>query len=215
MASTGGSIISVNVVFVALLQALLVKKLPSFSIAFAVISSIGGIYLLTNAQIMDYDSGSSWILLAAFLNAVYIVFVSKVSKHIDTFQLGTLQLGVTATLALIATLVTGPLLLPSSANQWIAVLGLGLVCTAYCFVMQPVAQGYSTPERAGILWSTEALFSAIFVFIFLGERFTPLNYVGAFLVMAAVVVTLADWENIARTIRSRRYNQKMRSQRHT
>ena len=196
MASTGGFLISVSTVFVALIQLVLVRKFPGIAITLSVLLMVVGVYFLTGAQGFDFDIGSLWILLAAFLNAVYITYVGRVPKEVDTFQLGTVQLGVAALLALAGTLITGTLDLPHSTSQWIGVLGLGIVCTAYCFVMQPVAQQHSTPERAGVYWSSEALFAAIFAFIFLGERFAPLNYLGAALIFSAVIIALLDWEKI-------------------
>lgn len=204
MASTGGFLISVNVVFVALIQAALTRRLPKPSIAMAILLCVAGVFFLTDASLADMDAGSFWILLAAFLNAVYIVFVSRVSPRVDAFHLGALQLGVTALIAGIAALAFDAVALPSTPGGWIAVLGLGLVCSAYCFVMQPVAQKHSTPERAGIIWSSEALFSAVFVFLILGERFSPLNCLGALLVMAGVAAALVDWSGVRSRLLAKR-----------
>lgn len=203
MASTGGFIISVTTVFVAILNAVLLRRLPGLSIVIAIVLSIAGVALLTGAQVLEYDFGSLWIIVAAVLNSIYIVYVDRVSSKVNTLQLGILQLGVAAILALIASLFTQTFAVPGEPRIWIAVLGLGLICSAYCFVLQPIVQGYSTPERAGIIWSTESLFSAVFVFILLGERFTPENYLGAVLVMASVFVALLDWNRIKDNLKQR------------
>lgn len=203
MASTGGFLISVQVVFVAVIQAVLVRKLPRLGIVIAAVLCVAGVCLLTDANPLDFDAGSLWILLAAFLNAVYIVFVGSVSHRVDAFQLGALQLGVAALLAGAATACFEMIVLPESPQQWIAVLGLGLLCSAYCFVMQPVAQRNSTPERAGIIWSSEALFSAAFAFALLGERLAPLNCLGAVLMMSGVAVALTDWDRVRTRLRAR------------
>lgn len=203
MASTGGFIISVQVVFVAVIQAVLVKKLPRLGIVIAAGLCVAGVCLLTDANPLDFDAGSLWILLAALLNAVYIVFVGAVSDRVDAFQLGALQLGVAALLAGAGAVCFDVIVLPDSLRQWIAVLGLGLLCSAYCFVMQPVAQRNSTPERAGIFWSSEALFSAVFAFALLGERLAPLNCLGAVLVMSGVAIALTDWDRVRARLRGR------------
>lgn len=202
MASTGGFIISVQVVFVAVFQAVLVRKLPRLGIVIAAALCISGVCFLTDANPLDFDAGSLWILLAASLNAVYIVFVGSVSHRVDSFQLGALQLGVAAFLAGAGTVCFETIVLPATPQQWIAVLGLGLLCSAYCFVMQPVAQQNSTPERAGIIWSSEALFSAVFAFVLLGERFAPLNYLGAALMMSGVAIALTDWDRVRMRLRA-------------
>ncbi len=203
MASTGGFIISFQVVFVSVLQAVLVRKLPSPGIATAALLCVAGVCFLTEANPLDMDAGSPWILLAAFLNAVYIVFVGRVSDRVDAFQLGALQLGFAALFAGASALCLDVVALPASPLQWAAVLGLGLLCSAYCFVMQPVAQRHSTPERAGIIWSTEALFSAVFAFALLDERFSPLNCFGAVLMAGGVAAALTDWDRVRSRLRGR------------
>ncbi len=196
LASTGAFLISVTTVFVAVIQAVLVKKLPGLDIVIAIVCCVAGVALLSNANLSEFDIGSLWIVAAAFLNAVYIVFVGWASKKeaIDTLNLGILQLGVTAVISLGAAGISSTLVMPTTTNGWIAVLGLALVCTAYCFVLQPVVQGYSTPERTGVIWSTESLFSAIFAFILLSEVLSVSNIIGAVLVMAGVFIALIDWK---------------------
>lgn len=198
LASTGAFLISVTTVFVAVIQAVLVKKLPGLDIVIAIACCVGGVALLSNANLTEFDVGSLWIVVAAFLNAVYIVFVGWASKNeaVDALNLGVLQLGVTAFISGVAALATSTLVIPTTTNGWIAVIGLALVCTAYCFVLQPVVQGYSTPERTGVIWSTESLFSAIFAFILLGEVLSVGNIIGAILVMAGVFIALIDWKKL-------------------
>ncbi len=198
LASTGAFLISVTTVFVAVIQAVLVKKLPGLDIVIAIVCCVAGVALLSNANLTEFDMGSLWIVVAAFLNAVYIVFVGWASKKeaVDALNLGILQLGVTALLSGGAAIATATLVMPSTTNAWIAVLGLALVCTAYCFVLQPVVQGYSTPERTGVIWSTESLFSALFAFVLLGEVLSASNIVGAVLVMAGVIIALIDWKRV-------------------
>ena len=196
MASTGAFLISTTTVFVACFQALLVKKLPGLDVIIATLCCVLGVAFLSNANLEEFDIGSLWIVFAAFLNALYIVFVGWAGKKeaVDSLNMGIIQLGVAGVIAGVASLVTSTLVIPSTVNGWVAVLGLALVCTAYCFVLQPVVQVYSTPERTGIIWSTESLFSAIFAFILLGEVLSGGNIFGATLIMSGVVIALIDWK---------------------
>lgn len=202
MASTGGFVMSVNAVFVVVIQAVLLRRLPALSIIVAVILSMAGVYFLTDAKLLDFDAGTWWILLATLLNSVYIVYVGPASRRVDPLQLGIVQLGFAAVSGLVFSVFTGTLELPATPNGIIAVLGLSFIGSAYCFVMQPVAQKHTTSERVGIIWSTESFFAALFAFILLGERFTPLNVVGAALTFVAVLIALTDWKKAG--MRSRR-----------
>ena len=101
--------------------------------------------------------------------------------------LGIWQLGFAALYGVICTFMFETPTLPSSGFQWIAIFGLAFVCSAFGFVMQPMAQKYTTPEHTGLLFALEPVFSAVFSYIFLHETLSGKGYMGAMLVMAGVV----------------------------
>ena len=76
---------------------------------------------------------------------------------------------------------------PANAVQWAAVLGLALLCSAFGFVLQPVAQRYTTPEHAGLLFAMEPVFSALLAFLFLKETLDARGYAGAALILVSVL----------------------------
>lgn len=77
--------------------------------------------------------------------------------------------------------------LPATLTQWGAILGLGLICSAYGFVVQPIAQRYTTPEKIGLIFSLEPVFSALLSWLFLHEILGFKGYTGAILIFAAVI----------------------------
>ena len=81
--------------------------------------------------------------------------------------------------------------LPANKEEWIAVLGLALICSAFGFVVQPVAQRYTTPEHTGLLFALEPVFSAIFAFLFLHETLPVKGYLGAVFVLSGVLTASA------------------------
>ena len=74
-----------------------------------------------------------------------------------------------------------------SPLQWAAIICLGLLCSAYGFVVQPIAQKHTSPERIGLIFSLEPVFSAILSYIFLHETLGIKGYIGAVLVFGGVV----------------------------
>ena len=93
-----------------------------------------------------------------------------------------------------------------------AVLGLALLCTAYGFILRPVAQKYTTPEHVGFLFSLEPVFSAIFGFLFLRERLHPADLCESrrALRRRAAALRLRS----AARVHGHRLPQRLRSQRH-
>ena len=67
-------------------------------------------------------------------------------------------------------------------------MGLAIVCSAFGFVLQPVAQPHTTPEHTALLFSIEPVASAVLAFFVLGETLPAQGYLGAVLVVAGVVV---------------------------
>jgi len=89
---------------------------------------------------------------------------------------------------LIASFIFETPVLPGNTTEWVAVLALSIVCSAFGFVFQPLAQKYTTPERTGIVSTLEPVFAVIFGFIFLGEVLSIQGYIGALLVFCGILL---------------------------
>lgn len=77
-------------------------------------------------------------------------------------------------------------------SAWAALIAVAVVSTFianYCYY-----QGlkYLEAGRASIVATLEPVVAAVTAYIFLGEYFTPLGYLGAVLIIAAVVATIYD-----------------------
>ena len=57
-----------------------------------------------------------------------------------------------------------------------------------CLVLQSVYQKDTTATRAGLIFTLEPVFSAIFAFFLLGERLGVKGYIGAALMLMSLVV---------------------------
>ncbi|QDR79481.1 DMT family transporter [Sporomusa termitida] len=186
--SSAGFLTSTTVIFVPILQALITRKIPKPPIMAGVLVIVAGIGLLTIGDTFEIKSGSILCLLGAILYAVHIIVTNYCAHKTDTLQLGILQLGFAAVYGLIFSFIFETPTLPATTAEWTAVLGLALVCSAFGFVVQPIAQKFTTPERTGVLFALEPVFSALFGFIFLQEILQLQGYIGAMLVLAGVFI---------------------------
>ncbi|UTI41026.1 DMT family transporter [Niallia sp. RD1] len=187
-ASSAGFLTSTTVILVPILQTLITGKLPRKEITYGVITVSIGLSLLTITNNFTFALGSLLCLVAALLYAVHIIVTNYFVQELDALQFGMFQLGFASIYATIGIFLFETPALPIEAVEWLALLGLAIICSAYGFVMQPIAQKYTTPESTGFVFSLEPVFSAIFAFIFLSENMGGQGYLGALLILVGVLI---------------------------
>ena len=186
-ASTAGFLTSTTVVLVPILESFLKRKLPEKSMVASICIAICGLFLLTATDGLALDKGALLCLMGALFYAIYIIVLDKIAKKEDAFLISIIQLGVASALGAVAMCLFETPSLPTRPVEWGAVIGLGLVCSAYGFVVQPIAQKYAAPEKIGLIFALEPVFSAILSFLFLHEVLNVRGYLGAALILLSVV----------------------------
>ena len=78
--------------------------------------------------------------------------------------------------------------LPGTAREWGVILALALVCSCVGFTFQPVAQRYTTAERAAQLCAVNPLSTAVLSAVFLHETMDILGIIGAALILCGIVL---------------------------
>lgn len=188
-ASMAGFLASTTVIIVPILESILKRRLPNRSVILSIFLAIIGLYLLTVKDTFALNRGSAYCLLAAMFYAIYIIVLDRIAKNEDTFLISIIQLGVASLLGSLFMLGVETPSLPETPGQWGAIISLGLICSAYGFVVQPIAQRYTSPEKIGLIFSLEPVFSAILSYIFLHEVLNVRGYIGAALIFSGVVLS--------------------------
>lgn len=188
-ASEVGFLTSTSVILIPLLCALLKRKWPAGNVFLGMVIVLVGLALMNLREGLTFSFGTVLALLAAFVNAIAIITMDHAAHHVDnTLQLGIFQVGFAGFFGLLASLIFETPKLPQTGIQWVAVLGLALICSAYGFVVRPIAQRYTTAEHTGFIFTLEPVFSAVFGFVFLHEVLPAVSYVGALLVLISVPI---------------------------
>ncbi len=178
----------VSIILVPLVEAVLVKKLPTAgtmigaALAFAGIACIGFQYGTLSGSI-----GLS--LLAAVLYTACIIVTDRVTtEEADPLVIGFVQLLTMGSLALVFALTTEHFTIPHGVSQWWMILFLVVVCSAFGFTLTPYAQSHISVERAGILCAVNPAVAAILGAVILHERLGVLGYIGLFLVLGSIII---------------------------
>lgn len=185
-ASTAGFLISTSVIMVPILHGLYIWKMPSLPIMAGTAIVTAGLFILNGVTSITLDKGFVLCLLAAFLYALDILFTNTFVSKVDSLLLGIWQMGFAGLMAGGASLLLETPRLPSTIPEWGAILGLAVFSSAYGFTVQAVAQEYTTPERAGFIFSLEPVFAAIFAYFFLDENMGIGELTGAALILLGV-----------------------------
>ncbi|WP_100486766.1 DMT family transporter [Sporolactobacillus pectinivorans] len=196
-ASKAGFLVSLTVVFVPLLNSLLFRFKPELKMIVGVALSLIGIGLLTWNGRLAPESGDLYCVLGALANAVYIILADRFTKRVNSVALSIWQMGFTGILALLISMIIEVPRIPDTMGSWISVLGLGILCSAAGYMMQTVAQKYTTSTHAGLIFTLEPVFAALFAYIFTGETLSMRGYAGAGLVLISIIIMEINFRKIS------------------
>lgn len=196
-ASSAGFLLGTTVVFVPLIQIFIKHKLPEKKTILGICIVLVGIGFLTFKDGFEMDFGSAICLTGAIFNAIYIITTNHLVKSENTLQLGVFQLGFASLFGIIFSFIFESPKLPNTQNGWIAVLGLAIICSAYGFVVQPIAQKYTTPENTSFTFALEPIFSAAFASLFLHEVLSIQEYFGGALILISLFISSKSTSNIS------------------
>ncbi|WP_245850716.1 DMT family transporter [Paenibacillus herberti] len=182
-------LISLTVIFVPILSALFLRQRMKPQLKAGIAFAIAGIGLMTLKIPLSMQPGDLLCILAALLNATYVLFTSKAAKSVDSINLGVLQLAFAGGYGLLFATMAGQATLPATSDGWAALLALSVIGTAFCYIAQPAAQKHTTPSRVGLIFTMEPVFAALFGFLLAGELLKSQGYAGAALVLTGVLVS--------------------------
>ena len=187
------------IVIVPIAEAFLLRRLPKPVVLIsAVITFIGiGLIIFNNSAagvfsgipfISSLGLGELLCIIAALTYAAAIIITDRVSGIYDPLTFGIIYVGFMGAFGMIASFMTETPHLPQSGTQWALLLILAIVCTAFGFALQPVAQKPLTSESAGIICAVNPLTTAIMGWLFMGDALGLTGIVGAALIITGIVL---------------------------
>lgn len=202
--SNAGFLCGLTVIFTPLLSWLIYKKAPSRKVSIVVLLCVTGIALLTLTDNFTIDLsnllGDFLCTLCAFIYAFHLLITERaVSKEeVDPFQLGVFQLGFAGLLNFVMAWLTEAPHMPSNSETWVAVLFLSIFCTGLAFIIQAVAQQYTSASHVGVIFSLEPVFAGVVAFFLAHEILTARAYLGAFLMVLSIFIMEIDFRSLLR-----------------
>jgi drug/metabolite transporter (DMT)-like permease len=149
--------------------------------------SVVGLWLLSGSG-GDFDlRGDGLVLLCAVSLAAHILATASAVERYDVGALLAVQLGVVGLTCLAIGALAGQLEAPEGSTVWSALIVTSLVASALGFFVQSFAQQHAPPARTALILASEPAFAGLFGWLLNDERLTAAGWLGAGLIMAAIV----------------------------
>ncbi len=205
--SNSGFLCGMTVVFTPLLGWIFLRQKHSKKLILVVLMCLVGIALLTLKDDFSINTenlkGDLLCLMCAVAYAIDLLMTEKAvaREEVDAYQLGVFQLGVTGVCNLVLAMITEQPHFPTTPAVWGSVLFLTVFCTGVAFVLQPLAQQYTTASHTGVIFSLEPVFAAIVAAAVAHEVLSVKSYIGAALMVASLFVMEIDFSSFGKKSR--------------
>jgi len=206
--SNAGFLCAMSVVITPILDWLFKHRIPPGKLSLIVLACAAGIALMTLNEELQFNIGDLFCLLCAVANAAMAVIdETAVNKEkVDAFQLGALSIGINGLFCTVTAFLTESPHLPGSATTAGCVIFLMIFCTGLPFVVQPIAQQYTSAVHVGVIFTMEPVFACIVAYLFAGERLLPRGYLGALILLLAMLWMEIDVTKLLRRLRGEKEN---------
>lgn len=197
-AANAGFITGLSVVLVPLLSALVFGVRPGPGAWAGAALATAGLYALSSGgaaageagAASGFNAGDLLVLGCAFGFAWHILLTGRFARAFDPTLIATVQVVTTGLCGAAAACAWEggiPLALPRVV--WWAVLVTALFATVFAFLVQTVAQRFTSPTRTALIFAMEPVFAALFAWLYAGEPMTRWGLAGGGLVVIGMVAS--------------------------
>jgi len=203
-ATKSGFITGTFVIFIPILQLILERKSPGKGNLIGIVLVIIGLILLSSKgmTVLDiiselgsnFNIGDTLTLICAVFYALYVVYIDIITKKYDYRALIILQVVFTGFAGIVITFLFGmtgiePIRLDFNKTVILVILYTAIFSSILATVIQTKYQKTVTPTKAGIIFSIEPIFAALFAFLIIHESVSSFGIIGCIFIFAGVLVS--------------------------
>ena len=203
-ATKSGFITGTFVVFIPILQLIIEKRKPKWFNLFSVFLVLIGLIMLSskgenvldfiNQLGSDFNLGDLLTLFCALLFAFQVVYVDVFTKKYDYLPMVFVQLLITGVGGFILSFIfsiTSLEIVRFTINVTVvtAILYSAIFASTIATVIQLKFQKSVSPTKAGIIFSIEPIFAAVFAYFLLNEKISNFGLIGCVIIFIGLIVS--------------------------
>ncbi|MDO4869360.1 MAG: DMT family transporter [Bacillota bacterium] len=198
--SNAGFFCATSTIFTPIMAYVFKKVVPDRKLLVVIIMCFCGMAMMSLDAQLHIAIGDLLCVLCGFAYAIDLLITETGVKHeeVDAFQLGVYQLGFTGVWMLILSFIFEQPVTPQTTGGWVCLIFLSVFCTGIAFIVQAIAQQYTTATHCGIIFALEPVFAGIVAFLFAGERLLPRAYVGACIMLLSLLIMEINPKSVKR-----------------
>lgn len=191
LTSVANSTLLANLVpiFVALYATIFLRRPPRTAFLGAMAITLAGAALLLHGSLslsLDRAMGDGLAVITAMFYAAYVILIARLRETMSTARLMAWTGTIAGPLFLVFALATGETIIPATAQGWLVVLGLVLLCQVLGSGLIAYALAHLPATFSSLTLLLQPVFSSLAAWVILGERLGVIELAGGSLVLIGV-----------------------------
>jgi drug/metabolite transporter (DMT)-like permease len=183
-----GFLTALYVVLTPFLYWIIKNQRPTRITWIAVCLAFVGVWGLSGGSLTALSKGDLLVGLSSIFWALLLITTGESSKWSRPLTYTCIQFFVVGVLGIFFATVFETIEIQAIKQSAVSIVYVGLLSTAFTFALMAKALKHIPAPRASVLLSTETLFAAAAGYIMLGERLPLIGWIGAILILTAVLV---------------------------
>jgi drug/metabolite transporter (DMT)-like permease len=186
-ASHAGFITGLWVVLTPVIGALFFHLRSDWRIWTAAGTSAVGLFFLSGSGAQGRVAGDLLVLVCAISFTFHVFVTDRAVLKQNVGSLVAVQLAFCGLFSLVVAAGEGDLRIPHDGVVWLAIAVTAVIASALGFFVQAYAQKQASPSRTALILASEPAFAGLFAYLLKGQSLSPLGWMGAALIMAAIL----------------------------
>lgn len=187
-ASNTGFLTGLNVVFVPIIGAIILKQAVPVGVRWGAIIATIGLYLLCTGGELRINSGDILGIICAICVAAHLLMTGHYTHNHDVYWITAVQM---TTIAAASTMVA------AAGGKQVAVyhpfllwplLLCSIFASVFAFLVQTAMQRHIPPSQTALIFCLEPVFAAGYAYVAAGEKLSQVALLGALLILGAMLL---------------------------